>query len=184
MILPGVRVIEDRVPPHGLSSTDATGFLVDFGDLLWFLGFGDRLLRLEGWRPASFQLHQHGLIRLKIEWESGNPPLAVVVSGIFLYGGEGGSTRTTLQFCRVVDETRLLTRLQRWFVRENARRRQNHLALCMALHPRLGSDSPLHALDPDLVRALIISHERREKRFIHSRDQAPAWPPWPAPRGT
>jgi hypothetical protein len=167
MIIPCVRVIEDRASEDALTVVmiaHSVGFLVGFTDRLWFLGLRDRLLRLEGWRPASPQF-RHGLIRLKLEWNSGHPPLAVVVSGIFLYGADSGA-RQTLQFCRVLDETHCLTRLQRWFVRENARRRQKRLALCMALHPRLGRDSPLHALDPDLLRTHVISHERREKSFI------------------
>jgi hypothetical protein len=54
-----------------------------------------------------------------------------------------------LQFRRVVDATDSLRRLQRRFIRRRSDRR---LALCMALHPRLGGASPLAALDQDLVR--------------------------------
>jgi hypothetical protein len=155
------RVIEAdyRVTPS--CSTQGTGFLCGFCDHLWFLGYKNRLLRLVAWRPASREL-RYGLIRLKIDWDDAlQPPLATVISGIILH--KAGKSRQFLQFCRIRDTTPYLIRLQRWFVRENARRRAHNLALCMALHPRLGGESPIGALDPDLLRALVLG---REKRFI------------------
>jgi hypothetical protein len=59
-----------------------------------------------------------------------------------------------LRFCRVVDATEGLLRLQRWFIR---RLRGRRLAVCMGLHARLGVGCLLAALDEELVRAFIIA---------------------------
>lgn len=150
------RVIEAdyRITPS--CSTQGTGVLCGFGDSLWFLGYKNRLLRLVAWRPASRDL-RYGLIRLKLDWEdTKQPPLATVITGIILH--KAGKARQYLQFCRILDFTSHLIRLQRWFVRENAMRKAKTLALCMALHPRLGKDSLLNTLDEDLVQWLVTTH--------------------------
>jgi hypothetical protein len=56
--------------------------------------------------------------------------------------------------------TRLLLRLQRWFRCQNTLSARKRLALVMAFHPRLGSGSPLAALDQDLVRSLVLRRGR------------------------
>ncbi len=63
-----------------------------------------------------------------------------------------------LRFCRVVDATEGLLRLQRRFIR---RLRGRRLAVCMALHARLGVGSLLAALDENLVRVFIIAPRRQ-----------------------
>lgn len=127
--------------------------MLAFGKRGWLMGYRNRLWtmsELEGQSADYYNDWPHTTKRFVVymDWFKKE-----VFSRVF----EKRRYLDLITFTTVSDATHLLLRLQRWFLKTCARRKARRLALAMAMHARLGKDSPLATLDMDIVRALVLA---------------------------
>lgn len=153
------RVIETDYRGRHAVVKDRRGkaFMCTFGTLGWLMGYRDRLWTLNTWGEDRYFRDWPWTIRsllFRFDWRK-------ALGGVFITGHVLERRRKardgSAQLCRIHNATHHLVCLQRWFRESNARRRARRLALAMALHPRLGRDSWLGALDQDLARGLVLA---------------------------
>jgi hypothetical protein len=133
-----------------------------FSDNLQFIGFNNNLWQLDSYenryyktRPRWF-FNWHKRI-VKLEWY--HPYLSAPNEYRLLCKIHDGDEQDQHVICIgwLYNVTHLLIRLQRW-IRRMLRVARARRVLCMALHPRLGKNSLLSTLGPDILFQKILAY--------------------------